>query len=69
MVNWITPSFPFYKLNIDGSSVGNPGPAGGGIVLRDFFGNVVVAKAEYFGTGTCLFAELKALLLGLQHCH
>ena len=34
-IKWTTPAEPFIKLNIDGSSLDNPGIAGAGNLLRD----------------------------------
>lgn len=58
----------YYKLNINGFSVRNLSPAGGGIVLLDFCGKIEVAKALFFGLGISMFAELQALSLGLHPC-
>ena len=38
-VSWCKPSVGWYKLNSDGASVGNPGKAGGGGLIRDYQGN------------------------------
>lgn len=64
VVSWLPPSPPYY--NIDGSSLGNPGPAGGGKVLRD--GHIVAAQAAFFGHSTSLSAEIQALYAGLHLC-
>nr|YP_010502929.1 Ribonuclease H [Psychotria viridis]UXD78706.1 Ribonuclease H [Psychotria viridis] len=55
-------------MNIDGSSLGNPGMAGGGIVVRDSFGRVLHACSVSFGHATSFQAELKALIHGLELC-
>ena len=34
-IRWERPSHGWVKLNTDGSSLGNPGPAGGGGVIHD----------------------------------
>lgn len=51
-----------WKLNSDGASRGNPGPSGGGGVLRNSEG------ALYFGVGvgSHFLAELRALLVGIR---
>jgi ribonuclease HI len=69
IVSWIKPEFPTYKLNVDGSSLGNPGFSGGGIVVRDSYGRQqCVAEARYYGIGTSVRAEILALLQGLERC-
>ena len=35
LVKWNKPPPGWYKLNIDGASLGNPGRAGGGGLIRD----------------------------------
>lgn len=41
MVKWLKLPANSIKLNSDGASKGNPGPAGGGCILRDHTGNMV----------------------------
>lgn len=68
-VCWQLPPHSFYKLNVDGSSLGNPGPSGGGFIIRDDLGNFVSARALFFGDHqTCFYAEFYALLFGLEAC-
>ncbi|XP_042978817.1 uncharacterized protein LOC122309401 [Carya illinoinensis] len=40
LVSWFRPDERRWKMNVDGASKGNPGPAGAGGVLRDSAGNV-----------------------------
>ena len=40
VLQWSKPLTSFLKFNIDGSTIGKPGPAGIGGVLRDDFENV-----------------------------
>lgn len=54
------------KLNSDGASKGNPGPAGGGGVFRDDSGAFVRAYTFKCGYCSALKAELNAVLYGLQ---
>lgn len=56
------------KLNVDDSSMGNPGSSGGGCVVRDGSAEVLLAASFYFGFGDSISAELKALLEGLMLC-
>ena len=67
-VSWQFPTTSF-KLNTDGSSRGNPGPAAGGGVSRDCTGSVIFAFSEFFGTRTSLQAEFMAMLLGISICN
>jgi ribonuclease HI len=55
----------FWRLNCDGASRGNPGPAGAGIVLHDPQGRLQVSTGRYLGETTNNVAEYQALLLGL----
>lgn len=57
-----------HKLNVDGSSLGNPGLSGGGAIVRDSYGHFVAAACFSFGHGNSLRMELLALLHGLQLC-
>ena len=41
LIKWSTPMEPFVTLNTDGSSIGNPGNAGGGEVLKADFLSLV----------------------------
>ena len=56
----------FWRLNCDGASRGNPGPAGAGIVLHDPQGRLRVDTGRYLGETTNNVAEYQALLLGLE---
>ena len=38
-VRWKKPLIGWFKLNIDGASMGNPGKAGGGWLIKDSAGN------------------------------
>ncbi|XP_027171858.1 uncharacterized protein LOC113771481 [Coffea eugenioides] len=57
-----------FKLNTDGCSLGNPGVSGGGGVLRDSSGAFLFGFSVPFGELTCLQAEIKALVVGVQQC-
>ena len=53
------------KVNIDGASRGNPGPAGIGIAAKD--GKKTVFEiSEYIGTATNNTAEYRALIRALE---
>ena len=56
------------KLNTDGSSLSNPGLAGGGGVIRDEEGNWIVGFARNIGITTSFQAELWGLRDGLTLC-
>ena len=53
-------------IHVDGSSLGNPGPAGIGVVLRDQDDVCVAALGEFIGNATNNVAEYRALLRGLE---
>ncbi|KAL0005536.1 hypothetical protein SO802_013097 [Lithocarpus litseifolius] len=52
----------------DGSSLGNPGRAGGGGLIQDEEGNWIVGFACQIGSTTSFLAELWALRDGLNLC-
>ena len=54
------------KLGVDGCSKGNPGMAATGGVLGDHQGMILVAFGFFLGHLSILFAELMALLEGLD---
>ena len=56
------------KLNTDGSSLGNPGLARGGGLIRNKEGIWVAGFARKIGITTSFFAELWALRDGLNLC-
>ncbi|XP_071925655.1 uncharacterized protein [Coffea arabica] len=66
LVRWETKESGRLTLNTDGCSKGNPGVGGGGGVLRDSNGLPLIGFSAYFGETTCLHAEARALLIGLQ---
>ncbi|XP_042964616.1 uncharacterized protein LOC122298830 [Carya illinoinensis] len=65
-IAWIKPNRGQYKLNVDGSSLRNPGLAGGGGVVRDHDGRVLVGFAIHYGQVSNNVAEGRALLDGLK---
>ena len=52
---------------IDGGARGNPGPAGYGVVIKDFSGNTVAGLSEYLGHQTNNYAEYSGLLAALKY--
>lgn len=58
---WEKPNTGWMKLNMDGSSIGNLGMAGGGGVIRDEEGNWVIGYARKIGSANSFQAELWAL--------
>ncbi|XP_040986411.1 14.7 kDa ribonuclease H-like protein [Juglans microcarpa x Juglans regia] len=65
---WKKPSVGRIKLNIDGSSLGNPGASGAGGVLWASYGNIVLAFSKNLDAGTNTSAELRAMVFGLRYC-
>jgi ribonuclease HI len=65
-VKWATPPLGWFKLNTDGSSLGNPGLAGGGGVIRNHLGDWVGGYSRAIGHTTSVQAELRALKDGLM---
>ncbi|MFP3938340.1 MAG: ribonuclease HI family protein [Phycisphaerae bacterium] len=55
------------RLEVDGGSRGNPGPAGAGVVVRDDSdGQVLQEFGIFLGKATNNVAEYRGLLAGLQ---
>ncbi|XP_071902720.1 uncharacterized protein [Coffea arabica] len=65
---WSSPQYLYSKLNVDGSSLGNPGHSGGGGLVRDYHGQVIAAFSAYYGFCTNMEVESRALLEGLLLC-
>ncbi|KAF5450403.1 hypothetical protein F2P56_030761 [Juglans regia] len=66
-VKWKPPKQGWVKLNIDGCSLGNPGPSGAGGIIRDDKGDLLCGFAEATGHNSNNYAELMGLLHGLRH--
>ncbi|KAK9280732.1 hypothetical protein L1049_003620 [Liquidambar formosana] len=60
------PTDPFYKLNTDGSSLGNPGKASAGGLIRDHLGQWIKGYSRKLGTITSTAAEIWGLRDGLE---
>ena len=58
----------WFKLNFDGSSLGNSGRAGGGGLIRDSNGLWVRGYARAIGTTSSVAVELWALRDGIRLC-
>ncbi|KAF9593726.1 hypothetical protein IFM89_024730 [Coptis chinensis] len=65
-IRWIPPPVGVFKLNIDGSSRGNPGAAGAGCVLRDWDGRFIFGLAVPILHASTIMAEARALFFGLR---
>ena len=67
-VRWEKPVKGWRKLNIDGSSLGNPGRVGGGGLICDEEGNWVLGFSRQIGITSSFIAETWALKDGLMLC-
>ncbi|KAK9268800.1 hypothetical protein L1049_000564 [Liquidambar formosana] len=65
LIKWHPPPAGVLKLNIDGASKGNPGPSGGGSILRNDLGEVLFTTSNFYGYATNIVAECKAFLDGI----
>lgn len=65
-VGWIPPPASIIKVNVDGTSKGNPGRAAARCVLHDQDDGWIVSGAQNLGLCTSLQVELWATMLGLQ---
>ncbi|KAI9194953.1 hypothetical protein LWI28_010396 [Acer negundo] len=68
VLRWLKPTLGRLKLNLDGSSLGNPSPAGGGGVLRDSSGNFIFGFSKFFGSCSNNETELQVVVEGLSIC-
>ena len=64
-VRWEKPCSGWLKLNTDGASMGNPGLAGGGGLLRDEDGSWIGGFARKIGISSSFTTELWAIILTL----
>ncbi|XP_042499870.1 uncharacterized protein LOC122078067 [Macadamia integrifolia] len=64
-VIWCKPPRGWYKLNVDGCSLGNPRKAGAGGVLRDQRGATVGSFKSFLDVELSYFAEFNALIEGI----
>ncbi|KAL3527838.1 hypothetical protein ACH5RR_012494 [Cinchona calisaya] len=67
LVKWILPPVGTFKLNFDGSSLSTD-HAGGGRVLQDSLGSLILASVNRYGQATNMVVESRALLDGLHMC-
>ncbi|KAK1309350.1 hypothetical protein QJS10_CPA09g02087 [Acorus calamus] len=65
-VIWLKPDPPWIKLNIDGASLGNPGPSGAGGVFRDHQATFLLGFSCNTGHNTNTFAEFYGLFRGIS---
>lgn len=65
-MSWKPPIVGGLKLNLYGSSKGNPSPAGFGCVVRDYNGNVILAICGPLSVCNSMKAEVFGLLIGLH---
>jgi ribonuclease HI len=63
---WKAPETWCHKMNFDGASKGNPGPAGYGAVIRNNKGEILHIVTGNIGYNTNNVAEIWGRLRGLQ---
>ena len=56
-----------YRINIDGGSRGNPGPAAYGVLIRDGRGEIVAKLKKYIGRFTNNVAEYYGLIAAMDY--
>jgi len=61
------PASPALRINIDGGSRGNPGPAAYGVLIRDARGETVARLKKYIGRMTNNVAEYYGLIAALDY--
>ncbi|KAL0453728.1 UNVERIFIED_CONTAM: putative ribonuclease H protein [Sesamum latifolium] len=66
LIPWVPPNRKWWKLNCDGASKGNRGLAGAGGLARDCQGNLIFAFYDCLDVQTNTYAELFAVVRGLQ---
>lgn len=65
-IRWLKPPMNWLKLNTDGVSLGNPGKAGGGGVIRDSASRWVKGFSRSIGLATSVMTECWTLRDGLH---
>ena len=65
-IKWVSPPLGWFKLNTDGSLLGNPGLAGGGGVICNHLGEWVGGFSRAIDATISVQAELRALKNGLE---
>ena len=68
-LSWLPPPPVIFKLNFDGASKGNPGPAGFGGIFRNSQGDIQAIYYGSIGWDTNNSAELEGLWQGLNLAH
>ena len=63
----VKPASAAHRINIDGGSRGNPGPASYGVVVRDARGEIVAKLKKYIGRTTNNVAEYYGLIAALDY--
>ena len=63
------PAAAAFRINIDGGSRGNPGPAAYGVVIRDARGEIVAKLKKYIGRFTNNVAEYYGLIAAMDYAH
>ena len=66
LVSWHASPFGWVKINTDDSSLGNPGPAGAGGLIRDHNGSWICGFSQNVGFASSVLAEHWALKDGLS---
>ncbi len=61
------PAAAALRMNIDGGSRGNPGPAAYGVVIRDARGEIVAKLKKYIGRFTNNVAEYYGLIAAMDY--
>ena len=61
------PAAAAHRINIDGGSRGNPGPAAYGVVIRDGRGEIVAKLKKYIGRMTNNVAEYYGLIAAMDY--
>ena len=64
-ISWRMPPAPYIKLNTDCSTIGNPGLAGVGGILRNHMGNWLAGFSLHLGIASNNTAELAVVRQGL----
>ncbi|KAL0404122.1 UNVERIFIED_CONTAM: putative ribonuclease H protein [Sesamum radiatum] len=66
VIRWRYPIEGWWKLNTNGASKANPGCAEAGGIIRDCHGRFILRFADGLGVQTNTYAELYAIVRGLQ---
>ena len=65
VLNWITPTYDRYKINVDGAMFASQKMTGVGVLIQDAKGRLIGASKKIIASLGAIEAESKAFEVGL----